>query len=126
MELERAVHELEILRAEELRANQGEESPLTEALRVTLFKLHLDVYDGLIWEFVGDRCQLEAGRTVEVGELYREWASWVTDKGRQPNTVQVFEWRLHVVFQSVEIQPEMVGGLPRVCYGIGLLGRVAA
>lgn len=36
MELEQALHELEILRAEELRASQGRESPLTEALAVAI------------------------------------------------------------------------------------------
>lgn len=120
MELEQALHELEILRAEELRASQGRESPLTEALAVAISHMAPGDNDP-IRAFVADRCQVGAGRTVEVGELYREWCGWCAANGRHPGTSAILGRNLHAAVPGLAVrQRRKDGAVRRVYEGIGV------
>jgi hypothetical protein len=115
MELEQAVVELELLRAEELRAHNGEESALTEALALAVYVMRGSpsvVLGSPVRAFVDECCQLGPGLQVEAGELYREWASWATAQGRtHPGTAQILGRNLRAAFPGIGMaRPRTAGG----------------
>lgn len=87
MELEQAVHELEILRAEELRASQGRESPLTEALAVAIHTLRSPTQNRHPGESTNNAESLERAVANKIARLDRvfpdseyEWSPGAKEK----------------------------------------------
>lgn len=72
--------------------------------------------------FVRERCTIEAGWRVEVGDLFREWQSWCTGQGREhAGNVQTFGRDLTAAYPFITTSRPRVGGVRvREYRGIGV------
>jgi putative DNA primase/helicase len=74
--------------------------------------------------FIGDRCTIESGATVECKQLYKAWRDWCQRHGRShPGTEQSFGRDLRAAVPGLTVtQPRSPdGGRVRIYNGIGLL-----
>jgi putative DNA primase/helicase len=74
--------------------------------------------------FIRERCRVEPGATVEVGELYNAWRSWCEDHGRkEPGTEQAFGRDVRAAVPTLSVrQPKRDGKRWREYVGIRLRG----
>jgi putative DNA primase/helicase len=71
--------------------------------------------------FIADRCIVEAGRTVDAGELYSAWRSWCSEQGREhPGTVPSFGRDLRAAVSIIVRQPRNGETRNRLYEGVGL------